>query len=381
MTPGRRILYLDSYTVADPRVGAASSDTIGYGVTASAVIREGLQSAGHELVRPYAAIFPSDEDPRLRRLDWLIAGYGRTLRALVDRPPDLVFFFHAFHAFPAEIRRMLLDLRLSIPLVGYTHGSHWDPTDSFRFEAYPGMELVDLANLSVLDRILLVSDYMRSTLRSNVAALNPNLAEQLDAKAEVVGLPLDTARIDRQRTTDRFERTTVVYNHAPVSSKRPEAFARVMQGILRCHPVDVLLTRRFDPGSPGGTAVADLVAEFGRRVRLGADMSIDEYYRALWMSDIQVSTATHESLGMATLEAMYTGNCCLLPRLGSYPEICEGHPDVLYDPAGNSLEERLTYFIEHPQRRTQVAAELSRIARKHRPDVVLERVLRVVAEV
>jgi len=31
------------------------------------------------------------------------------------------------------------------------------------------------------------------------------------------------------------------------------------------------------------------------------------------------STATHESLGIATLEAMYARNCCLLPDLGVLP--------------------------------------------------------------
>jgi hypothetical protein len=52
-------------------------------------------------------------------------------------------------------------------------------------------------------------------------------------------------------------------------------------------------------------------------VLLGNDMRLGDYYWALWMADIQVSTATHESLDVSTLEAMYTGNCCILPRLGS----------------------------------------------------------------
>ncbi len=122
------------------------------------------------------------------------------LRTLADDPPDVIFSFHVFSTFPAEIRRMALDLGRSIPIVGYTHGSHWDPTDTFRFEVYPGMELLDLANLYVLDRILLVSQYMRTTLRDNIGAFNSSLAERLDAKAVVVGLPLDVQRIDACRT-------------------------------------------------------------------------------------------------------------------------------------------------------------------------------------
>jgi hypothetical protein len=38
--------------------------------------------------------------------------------------------------------------------------------------------------------------------------------------------------------------------------------------------------------------------------------------------DIQVSTALHESFGVATLEAMFAGNACLLPRHAVYPELC-----------------------------------------------------------
>ena len=70
-------------------------------------------------------------------------------------------------------------------------------------------------------------------------------------------------------------------------------------------------------------------------------MALDDYYRALWMSDLQVSTASHESLGVSTLEAMYTENCCILPRVGSYPEICGNHSEILYDFGEEALEERL----------------------------------------
>jgi glycosyltransferase involved in cell wall biosynthesis len=273
---------------------------------------------------------------------------------------------------------MLLDLGLSIPLVGYTHGSHWDETDAFRFEAYPGLELLDLANLHVLDRILLVSEYMRSTLRRSIGAFHAGVAEQIDAKASVVGLPIDTTTIDRCNTTESFERLTVVFNHAPVSSKNPELFVRVMSSVMARYPVNVLFTRRFDTASPAFEAVTRLADRFEERVMLGNDMSIADYNKALWMSHIQVSTATHESLGVSTLEAMYTGNCCILPRLGSYPEICQEHPEVLYDLGEAELEERLSYFIEQPDRRQAVAAELSRMALPYQSAQVVGRIAQVI---
>lgn len=378
---GCRLLYLDGYTVQGSRRGAQSSDAIGYGITASTAIRDGLRALGFDLRCPGSAASTAGRGDREERLSWILSTYRSVLRALADDPPDVIFSFHAFSTFPAEIRRMALDLGRSIPIVGYTHGSHWDPTDTFRFEVYPGMELLDLANLSVLDRILLVSEYMRTTLRDNIGAFNASLAERLDAKAVVVGLPLDVRRIDACRTEQPAPRTTVVFNHAPVSSKNPDLFIRVMARVLPRYDVDVLFTREFTPRFPGGAALAELAERFPERVVLGRDLPLDEYYRALWAADLQVSTATHESLGVSTLEAMYTGNCCILPRLGSYPEICNGHPDVLYELGEASLEERLCYFLDHPGQRRAVAAELQRMTAKYHPETVVAEIARAVLDV
>jgi glycosyltransferase involved in cell wall biosynthesis len=373
----RRILYLDGYTVPPKQTGstrgAASSDAIGYGITASTAIRSGLRAAGFEVFRPEIAA-PTNTDERVARLRWLLSSYDAVLDILSTSPPDIVFSFHAFAAFPVEIRRMLLDLGLDVPLVGYTHGSHWDPSDTFRFQNYPGMELVDLANLHVLDRILLVSDYLRATLRRNISAFNAPLAKSLDAKCEVVGLPLDVGRIDACWTDERGARTTVVFNHAPVASKNPELFVRVMRRVLPRYDVQVIFTRRFPPTHAGGAAVAALAKRFPEKVVLGNDLSLPDYYRALWMAELQVSTASHESLGVSTLEAMHAGTCCILPRLGSYPEITGEHPDVLYDLGEEQLEERLTYFLEHPERRQEAAADLQRAAAYYVPAVVVRRI-------
>jgi glycosyltransferase involved in cell wall biosynthesis len=378
--PGvRRVFYLDGYTVpaeqAGPR-GAPSSDAIGYGITASTAIRTGLRALGFDVVRPRIAL-AEDKDERVARLRWLLSSYDGVLDALSTSPPDAIFCFHAFSTFPVEIRRMLLDLGLELPLVGYTHGSHWDPTDTFRFEVYPGMELLDLANLHVLDRVFLASDYLRATLWRTISAFNPPLAQSLDAKYEVVGLPLDVERIDACRTDEHWPRTTVVFNHAPVASKNPELFVRVMRHVLPRYDVQVLFTRRFLGTQVGGAAVLALAADFADQVMLGNDLSLPDYYRALWMAELQVSTATHESLGISTLEAMHTSTCCILPRLGSYPEITGKNPDVLYDLGEDQLEERLTYFLEHPDHRQAVADDLQRAAARYTPAIVAKRIANV----
>lgn len=380
----RRLLYLDAYTAPVEQSSAPgsspSSDAIGYAITSSAAIRTGLRAAGWEVMQPDLSGL-QDHNGHVRRLRWFLRAYESALDSLATSPPGVIFVFHAFSVFPTEIRRMILDLRLDIPMIGYTHGSHWDPTDTFRFEVYPGMETADLANLCVLDKVLLVSRQMQDTLRASISAFNEPLATSLETRYEVVGLPLDVALINESRTYERDARPTVVFNHAPVASKDPDMFARVMRRILPRYDVGVLFTRRFPPDQAGGEAVAALAADFGDRVVLGNNMPLPDYYSALWRAELQVSTATHESLGVSTLEAMYTGTCCILPRVGSYPEITGDHRDALYDRGDQQLEERLTYFLDHPDRRHAVAHDLQQAADRYRPDLVVRRIADVLDKV
>jgi glycosyltransferase involved in cell wall biosynthesis len=379
----RRLLYLDAYTLpvgtkpgpATSNIASpASSDSIGYAITSSAAIRNCLPAAGWEVVQPRIAAIEV-ADPQVHRLHWLLSAYQGALEVLSTTRVDTLFIFHAFSVFPPELRRMILDLRVQVPIVGYTHGSHWDPTDTFRFEAYPGLEIADLANLSVLDCILLVSEQMRETLERSIGEFNPGLARSLASRYRVVGLPLDVDRIEACRTDERDPYPTVVFNHAPVSSKDPEMFVRVMRRVLLPrHDVRVLFTRRFGPDQAGGRVVAQLAEDFPDQVVLGNNLSLPDYYAALWRAELQVSTASHESLGVATLEAMYTQTCCILPRVGAYAEITGNHPAVLYDRGDDQLEERLVYFLDHPEQRRAAASDLQRAAARYRPEVVVGRI-------
>ena len=380
----RRVLYLDAYTVAigkrPGKVSPPSSDAIGYAITSSTAIRTELTALGWEVFQPQIHL-PDEEDGHVRRLRWLLRSYEGALEVLGSSPPDVIFIFHAFSVFPTEIRRMILDLRLKVPLVGYTHGSHWDPTDTFRFEVYPGMEVADLANLCVLDRVLLVSHQIRETLRTTIGEFNTSVAEMLESKYEVVGLPLDVQMIEASRTGTRDPQPLIVFNHAPVASKDPEMFVRVIRRILPRYDVRVLFTRKFLPEHAGGEAVAALAYDFRDRVVLGNNLALPDYYSALWRAELQVSTATHESLGVSTLEAMYAGCCCVLPRVGSYPEIVGDRPEALYDRGDDQLEERLRYFLDHAERRRALAGELQQAAARYRPEVVVRRISEVLDSV
>lgn len=372
--PEAKILYLENYTTRDP-VETAASDAIGYGITASEVIRAGLQDQGFHVLSP-AVPSVADRPPELRPISWVLANYQATLEALVATPPDLVFVFHSFRAWPTQIRHMLLELQQSVSIVGYTHGSHWDPSDYVRTQFYTGLEMADLANLVAMDRVLLVSEYMRETLHRSVSELSPKLADDLVERSAVVGLPLNTALIDHVRTDRKPGTPTIVFNHALVAGKNPQLFTQVMARILPDYDATVLFTRGFDPASPEGAAVAQLHAAFPEQVVLGHNMDLPDYYQALWRAEIQVSTADHESLGVSTLEAMYTSTCCILPDLGSYPEITDNNSEVLYPLGEGPLEERIRYFLDHPSQRAHVAAQLQEQAWRYTPKHVVGAITR-----
>ena len=377
----RRILYVDGYTSSADTIVPPSSDSIGYGITASRAIRNELTAMGHEITRSASYMPRRKHGSAIRaRSQWTFDTYSAILECLCTSDPEIVFVFHAFQAFPAEILRTLFDLELRVPLIGYTHGSHWDYTDLFRHDRYPGLEFADLGNLSAMDRVLVTSRYMKQTLHDNIDALNPDLAAVIDDKVRIVGLPIDIGAIDASRTSRRFPRTSIVFNHAPIASKDPGLFLEAIAEVLRSREVDVLFTRKLPSDGPVRAQALTLGSQYPGRLHFGEDLPTSDYYQWLWMADIQVSTAFHESLGMSTLEAMYTRNCCILPRIGSYPELCDGDEEVLYDRSAAELADRLYFAIDNRERRNELGARMRRLASRYTPSRVARSIDSVIAE-
>ena len=368
-----RILFLQGFV--SPDMDYKASDAVGWGITAAEAIIEGLSARGVDVV----PVSPQRRTPDLerRKLAWILDGY----QALLDldlEAFDLIFVFHSLQHFPAELRRILFDLKATTRLVGYSHGSHWDPSDSFRFINYPGMEVADLANLLALDRVLLPSEFARRVILEHVAAWQPEAAERLEAKVAVVGLPIDTGRLDACRTEEKFDVPTIVFNHSLIASKQPELFAEVAARALERHEVNVVVTRQVEDEALE-VLFRELQASFPERLIMGNTYPIDTYFRMLWKADLQVSMATHEHLGIATLEAMYTHNCCLLPNRCSYPDITGGFDGVLYS-STEELEEKLDFYLKDRGARKAAAATLHKRSLRYTPDQVVSRLMAVFSE-
>ena len=374
--PGRlRVLFFQGFTSRAQDYKA--SDAVGYGITSAAAIAHTLPQYGVDVHVIDPDLSETFSDIERTRLAWILETQKELLRVDLSEF-DLAFIFHAFQQFPCEVRRLLQDLRVELPVIGYTHGSHWDPTDVYRQTHYPGMEVLDLANLLCLDRVLVVSDYMRSAIAENLRRWQPDVASRVEARLAVVGLPINTELIDRQRTEQRFSRRTIVFNHSLTPGKQPEDFLAVAEEVLSRHDARVIVTRSTDDPVLS-YRLQGLQQRFPGQVELGETYSLPEYYQLLWRSHIQVSTASHETLGIATLEAMYTGNACLLPNRCSYPEITGRLEGALYS-SRDELVHKLELYLTDEPARASVAEQLHQCSLRYAPEHVVKTVADVMFE-
>ncbi|MEE8239428.1 MAG: glycosyltransferase [Nitrososphaerales archaeon] len=375
------VIYLPGFVTASESYKA--SDAVGYGHSTSDVFAKYLPKLGVNLTSYDDKTHNHDENVEVRRLRWIYRSYEWLIDEVRQKEYDAVMIFHAFQQFPSDVKRILADLELRTPLVAYSLGSHWDPTDTFRSLYYPDHSMSDLGNLLCADRVLVVSRYFRDVVVNNVSKLSKNIAKKLDAKIRVVGLPLNTELLDNHKADKGFEGTSIIFNHTLLPSKNPFSFLKICSNLLKKYnDLLIIFTRGPERNTDQGTLslLQTLAKQYPDRVTVGNTMPLSEYYSTLWRSDIQVSTATHETLGISTLEAMYTHNCCILPNRCSYPEVTDGYEQVLYGDEDEMLD-KLSYFIENESERKRVSAELARRSLRFSPMNICPKVADVLEEV
>jgi glycosyltransferase involved in cell wall biosynthesis len=312
-------------------------------------------------------------------LEWVVDTYTEFRLQCKRASPDAIFIFHILHQFPAEVRRHLLELGLDVPIVGYSHGSHWDPTDSFRHRHYRGLEHADLANLLTLDAILCVSDSFRHTLVDEISSFSRAAADIIHNRSVTVGLPIDTDAIDRHPNRDGHTNgNRIVFNHSLVPEKGASTFVKAAHILLHRHPdLSVTFTRRPDETHH---EIRDNVYElhdmWPDRVALGHDLQLDDYYAELAAASHQVSTAIHDSFGIATVEAMYARCCSILPPLPAYREIFRGDPDaaVFHDGSVRGIVAAYSDTLESSKHLSLAARHRNAVLR-FRPENVTSRIL------
>jgi glycosyltransferase involved in cell wall biosynthesis len=353
-----RILFLDTFT--DPTFRSVSSPEIGFGISSSKALKRGLAKLGLEIIE---CSLPIQTKPD--KLSWIYNCYDY-LHRISPAKNDIVFIFHPLIHFPGEVRRLVNHhTKIGCPILGYAHGSHWDPTDTIRAASNPKLLFQDLANLLTCDYLLLVSEYYKKLLREELFALGPTIIDRYDKIVRVVGLPIDDDSIDKCRSLKNSKRNVIqlLFNHALRPPKRPELALFIIDKVLEKFDNCIVdITRSFEPKTILESEYLRLSKKFKNRIICHGTLPLDEYYELLWKSDIQFSTASHESLGVATIEAMYTENACFTPNCLSYPEVTGGIGNY------NSLEELLELIekaILNADFRKEISKQQKQMASKY----------------
>jgi glycosyltransferase involved in cell wall biosynthesis len=349
---GPSLLYVPMLSYSGPPFPPdAVSAHIGFGRTSSSALVKALIDTG--LTVHIAPASHSHPGSSRQAAQWLYDGYIEILDAVDRLRPSAILLFHSFSHFAAELRRSLFDLGLNTPIATFAHGSHWDVTDRFRAQHYPGLELAELANFTSVDRLYCPSKYMRRTIFASIERLNPTLRQSLEPRTKVLGIPVPPLVDPQSLPPKRNSIIQLIYNHSLIPSKRPDVFVKAALHLLgKYKDLRIVITR--DPQDTwGDEVVAPLRVP---RVTFAGNLSIENYHRYLVTSDIQISTAEHEGLGVSTLEAMSAGVCCLVPNRGSYPELMARTPEALYDGSLDGLIGIAEQYIQSAGARSGLAS-------------------------
>ena len=177
------------------------------------------------------------------------------------------------------------------------------------------------------------------------------LEDRLRGKSAVVYPGVDSRVLEGHRRERESAVTTILWNHRWEFDKRPEIFFASL-AVLADEGCD------FKVHVLGENFQVKPKPFLEARERLGARIGIfgfrkerEEYLRALWDSDIVVSTAIQEFYGIAVMEAVCCGCRPLVPRRLVYPELYG--EEYLYD-GDKELTDRLRLLLKKGGRGSHV---------------------------
>lgn len=370
-----RLLFLDTYT--DPTFKSISSAEIGFGISCANSIKSCLRRRNLSLIE----CSPKISDT-LSKMDWVYESY-KYLNNLAPKQNDVIFIFNSLIHFPGEVRRLVNHhTKVGCPIIGYTHGSHWDKTDAIRAESSPKLLHQDLANMLTYDRLFVVSEYYRELLRKNLMVLGPVISERFDQIVRVVGLPIDMESIDkannRSKKLNASNEVRIVFNHSLRPPKQPSNALNVIERIMSTRDnCSFEITRAFIEDTQIEKDFKNLAKKYKNRIIFHNNLTLNDYYELLWNCDIQFSTASHESFGVSTIEAMYTGNACFTPDKLSYPEITGGignYQDI------DDLAEMVKKAIDDDIFRTKISEAQRSLAMRYGPSVIVDKIVKIIDE-
>lgn len=279
---------------------------------------------------------------RMQCAAWVFAEKARSRNML---PPDVVIATDMINL--AEFAGLIRSIWPTTPLGLYFHENqytyppqvdgksefHWAVLNSASALAADG-----LAFNSAFNRRDFFEKWGKGNRIEPAVALPEERLRQVEKKAVVIPVGIDYDRLDRNPSSPASSGPPLLlWNHRWEHDKDPETFFRVLARLAkRGVPFRLAVCGERFPNSPAIFAEARQQFQ-DRLVHWGFLESREKYVRLLWESDVVVSTARQEFLGLSVLEAMFCGCRPLLPNRLSYPDLLppELHESCLY---GNEKE-------------------------------------------
>ncbi len=292
-------------------------------------------------------------------------------------PPDVLLVSDMVHlpALLGFLRRDIGDPAVAL----YIHENQLTHPVGPRDRPDEGLALANWLSMAVADAVLVNSEAQLADLRVALPvllgrALDHGHAHRLDGvlgRCQVLSVGVDLGGIEPDGHAPPGD-PLVVWNHRWDHEKRP--------GPAVLSPAPPGRRGRGLPPRPGGgeppvrpPGVRPDPRRLGDRVVHVGVLDREGYHRLLASSDVTVSTAEHETFGIAAVEAMAAGCVPLLPDRLSYPEIVPArwHQAVLYQEG--ELRDRLRAVLtDLPAARARVDG-LARSMRRHDWSVVAPR--------
>lgn len=267
-----------------------------------------------------------------------------------DGRPDVVMV-----SSPLDVSRLLGQLRRElgdVPVAVYQHESQLLYPNAKGPAANDADALYDWFSWLAADAVLFNSDWHR---RSVIEAL-PGFVERMpdtdhaDQLERVIDsfetLPLGIDLSWTTPTPERFDAAgpVVLWPHRWESDKDPRAFARAIDRLDEIG-IDFRLVLAGEAGPLDDAARQEVVEAHGDRVLAAGPLTRDEYRRWVCRSDVVVSCARHDFLGVGVAEAVAAGCVPVVPDDLNYPDLlgAAGSP-FLYRPGtfGTRLVDVLT---------------------------------------
>lgn len=263
-----------------------------------------------------------------RFFSWRVRGNSLTWsleqRAVLESPYDLLI---ATSMTDLATLRGLVPRLASVPSVLYFHENQFAYPASARQRVGVEPQMVSLYAALAADHLLFNSRYNLTSFMSGIAALlgklpdavPPGVVERLEAKAQVLPVPLERPSV--APVPRRPGPLQVVWNHRWEYDKGPELLLAALRQLpaqlaLQVHVIGQQFRRRpaeFE-------LIHELLQNRGWLGHFGFIEDVGRYRALLRQAHVVLSTAHHDFQGLAVLEAVAEGCLPLVPARLAYPE-------------------------------------------------------------